>query len=105
MMFSGTMPEEAKAICRKFMNDQIEVIVEDNSNLVLHGLDQYYINLVEKKKIEILLEILKKIPYSQLMCFCNSKDRATMLSKVCADKEYPNICCLGAMDQETRLKN
>jgi len=39
MMFSGTMPDEIKKVCRKFMQDQIEIMVEDNSKLVLHGLD------------------------------------------------------------------
>jgi len=39
MMFSGTMPDDIKKVCRKFMQDQIEVVVEDNSKLVLHGLD------------------------------------------------------------------
>jgi len=39
MMFSVTMPDEIKKVCRKFMQDQIEIMVEDNSKLVLHGLD------------------------------------------------------------------
>jgi len=39
MMFSGTMSDEVKKICRKFMQSQIEVIVEDNAKLVLHGLE------------------------------------------------------------------
>lgn len=39
MMFSGTMSDESKKTCRKFLQDQIEIFVEDNSKLVLHGLE------------------------------------------------------------------
>lgn len=39
MMFSGTMSAESKKICRKFMKDQLEIFIEDNSKLVLHGLE------------------------------------------------------------------
>lgn len=64
MMFSGTMNEDNKKVCRKFMQDQIEVVVEDNSKLVLHGLDQYYVNLLEKKKLETLVGLLNGLPFN-----------------------------------------
>jgi len=64
MMFSGTMPEHIKTVCRKFMQDQFEIIVEDNSKLVLHGLDQYYISLPENKKIETLVKLLSNFPFN-----------------------------------------
>lgn len=40
MMFSATMSAEAKETCRKFMRNKIEVIIDNDSNLTLHGLQQ-----------------------------------------------------------------
>jgi superfamily II DNA/RNA helicase len=64
MMFSGTMPDDIKKVCRKFMQEQIEVVVEDNSKLVLHGLDYNYVNLLEKKKLETLVGLLNGLPFN-----------------------------------------
>lgn len=41
MMFSATMSKEAKDTCRKFLRNKIEVIIDNDSNLTLHGLQQY----------------------------------------------------------------
>jgi ATP-dependent RNA helicase UAP56/SUB2 len=49
MMFSATMPESIKADCKKFMQNEVEIFI-DESKLVLHGLVQYYTYLQESKK-------------------------------------------------------
>jgi len=41
MMFSATMSTEVKETCRKFLRNKIEVIIDNDSNLTLHGLQQY----------------------------------------------------------------
>jgi len=40
MMFSATMSKEVKETCRKFLRNKIEVIIDNDSNLTLHGLQQ-----------------------------------------------------------------
>lgn len=40
MMFSATMSNEVKDTCRKFLRNKIEVIIDNDSNLTLHGLQQ-----------------------------------------------------------------
>jgi len=50
MMFSATMSKEVKETCRKFLRNKIEVIIDNDSNLTLHGLQQYYLQITEKEK-------------------------------------------------------
>ena len=49
MMFSATLSKEIRPVCKKFMSDPMEVYVDDDSKLTLHGLVQHYITLSENE--------------------------------------------------------
>lgn len=38
MMFSATMTKTCRATCRKFMQKQVEIFIDDEAKLTLHGL-------------------------------------------------------------------
>lgn len=61
MMFSATMTDEVKTICRKFMRNPFEIFIDNQSKLTLHGLKQYYIKLEEKEKIKKLTDLLDSL--------------------------------------------
>jgi ABC-type multidrug transport system permease subunit len=44
-MYSATLDKEVRPICRKFCQDPMEIFVDDDTKLTLHGLQQYYIKL------------------------------------------------------------
>ena len=44
MMFSATLSEDMRSVCKKFMQDPMEIYVDD-SKLTLHGLQQHYVKL------------------------------------------------------------
>ncbi|KUF95057.1 F-actin-capping protein subunit alpha-2 [Phytophthora nicotianae] len=50
MMFSATLSKEIRPVCRKFCQDPMEIYVDDETKLTLHGLQQYYIKLEESEK-------------------------------------------------------
>jgi len=50
MMFSATMSEETRQVCKKFMHNPLEIYINDGAKLTLHGLQQYYIELQEQEK-------------------------------------------------------
>ena len=54
MMFSATMPEEMKKDCKKFLQKESEIFI-DEGKLILHGLAQFfvYINEVRPKPFRI----------------------------------------------------
>ena len=43
----------------------------DEGRLVLHGLKQYYISVVDDKKIKKLTHILDTLPFNQAIVFVN----------------------------------
>jgi ATP-dependent RNA helicase UAP56/SUB2 len=50
MMFSATLAKEIRPVCKKFCVDAMEIYVDDEAKLTLHGLQQYYIKLEEDQK-------------------------------------------------------
>uniref|UniRef100_A0AAZ3PU92 Uncharacterized protein n=1 Tax=Oncorhynchus tshawytscha TaxID=74940 RepID=A0AAZ3PU92_ONCTS len=56
MMFSATLSKEIRPVCRKFMQDPMEVYVDDETKLTLHGLQQYYCKLKDSEKNRKLFE-------------------------------------------------
>merc|ERR1712100_436195 len=43
MMFSATLSKDIRKVCKKFMTDPVmEVFIDDESKLTLHGLQQHY---------------------------------------------------------------
>lgn len=64
MMFSATMTDEVKNICRKFMRNPFEIFIDNQSKLTLHGLKQYYIKLEEKQKIGKLTDLLDALQFN-----------------------------------------
>ena len=44
-MFSATLSKEIRPVCKKFMQDPMEVYVDDEAKLTLHGLKQHYVKL------------------------------------------------------------
>jgi ATP-dependent RNA helicase UAP56/SUB2 len=64
MMFSATMTDDVKNICRKFMRNPFEIFIDNQSKLTLHGLKQYYIKLEEKQKIMKLTDLLDALQFN-----------------------------------------
>jgi ATP-dependent RNA helicase UAP56/SUB2 len=67
MMFSATLSKEVRPVCKKFTKDPLEIYVDDESKLTLHGLQQYFVKLSEAQKNRKLngnLQIHLSLPLS-----------------------------------------
>ena len=42
-MFSATLNKEVRPVCKKFMQNPLEIYVDDETKLTLHGLQQYFV--------------------------------------------------------------
>merc|ERR1712123_264148 len=60
MMFSATLSSEMRTVCKKFMQDPMEIYVDD-SKLTLHGLQQHYVKLAENEKNRKLKDFKHRI--------------------------------------------
>ncbi len=50
-MFSATLSKDIRPVCKKFMQDPMEVYVDDEAKLTLHGLKQHYVKLKVKRSL------------------------------------------------------
>merc|ERR1712106_952343 len=62
MMFSATLSSEMRTVCKKFMQDPMEIYVDD-SKLTLHGLQQHYVKLAENEKNRKLDKLLQECSF------------------------------------------
>lgn len=102
MMFSATLSQEVIPICKKFMQNPAEVLVDEGSKLTLHGLAQYFIKLDEKEKNRKLNELLDELQFNQVIIFVKSTLRATELDKLLRECNFPSIAVHSGVSQEER---
>nr|XP_009758662.1 PREDICTED: DEAD-box ATP-dependent RNA helicase 56-like isoform X2 [Nicotiana sylvestris] len=102
MMFSATLSKEIRPVCKKFMQDPMEIYVDDEAKLTLHGLVQHYIKLSETEKNRKLNDLLDALDFNQVVIFVKSVSRAAQLNKLLVECNFPSICIHSGMTQEER---
>jgi len=103
MMFSATLDKDVRAICRKFCQDPMEIFVDDDTKLTLHGLQQYYCHLTEGEKNRKLNDLLDMLDFNQVVIFVSKVKRAVELSKLLEDCNFPSICIHSGLKQDERI--
>ncbi|KAK9451584.1 P-loop containing nucleoside triphosphate hydrolase protein [Limtongia smithiae] len=103
MMFSATLSKEIRPICKKFMQNPLEIYVDDETKLTLHGLQQYYMKLDEREKNRKLNDLLDTLEFNQVIIFVRSTVRANQLSKLLVDCNFPSIAVHSGMTQQERI--
>ncbi|KAG7994632.1 hypothetical protein I3843_01G068200 [Carya illinoinensis] len=96
MMFSATLSKEIRPVCQKFMQELMEIYVDDETKLTLHGLVQ---------KTRKLNDLLDALDFNQVVIFVRSVHRAAELNKLLEECNFPSICIHSVIAQEERLKH
>jgi len=104
MMFSATLNESMRGICKKFMHNPLEIYINDGSKLTLHGLKQYYVQLQENEKNRKLVDLLDALEFNQVVIFVRSIGRCTELNKLLQDCNFPSIAIHKNLKQEERIE-
>ena len=104
MMFSATLSQKTKDICRMYMKDPKELFVDDDSKLTLHGLKQYYVKLEEAQKIRKLIQLLDELDFNQVIIFTKSQEYAKKLNEIINKEGFPSKTCFRSMEQTERIK-
>ncbi|KAH0895617.1 hypothetical protein HID58_045185 [Brassica napus] len=84
-------------------NLPMEIYVDDEAKLTLHGLVQHYIKLGEMEKNRKLNDLLDALDFNQVVIFVKSVSRARELNKLLIECNFPSICIHSGMSQEERL--
>jgi len=103
MMFSATLSEEVRGICKRFMHNPREIYINDGAKLTLDGLQQYYVNLTEAEKNRKLVDLLDVLDFNQVVIFVKAPKRASQLNALLNSEKFPSICTYGSMDQTERI--
>merc|ERR1719458_1219631 len=103
MMFSATLSKDIRPVCKKFMQDPMEVYVDDEAKLTLHGLQQHYVKLKDAEKNRKLFELLDVLEFNQVVIFVKSVQRCVALAQLLIEQNFPAIAIHRGMSQEERL--
>ena len=81
----------------------MEVYVDDETKLTLHGLQQHYVKLKENEKNKKLFELLDVLEFNQVVIFVKSVQRCEALATLLTDQNFPAIAIHRGMAQDERL--
>lgn len=82
----------------------MEIYVDDESKLTLHGLQQYYVKLTEAQKNRKLNDLLDNLDFNQVVIFVSGVRRCKELNKLLVECNFPSIAVHGGLTQEERLE-
>lgn len=80
----------------------MEIFVDDETKLTLHGLQQHYVKLQENQKNRKLNDLLDQLEFNQVCIFVRTVQRANELNKLLVDCNFPSITIHSGMPQEER---
>jgi hypothetical protein len=75
----------------------LEVFIDSESKLTLHGLIQYYVKLPEKEKNRKLTDLLDSLEFNQVIIFVSKPTRAVELNRLLEECNFPTMCIHGKM--------
>lgn len=103
LLFSATLSKEIRPVCKKFCQDPMEIYVDDETKLTLHGLALYYAKLAEAEKNRKLNDLLDALEFNQVVIFVSKVARAKELNRLLTECNFPSICIHGGMKQDERI--
>jgi ATP-dependent RNA helicase UAP56/SUB2 len=104
MMFTATLPDDTKTVCKKFMRKPVEIIVKEENKEHLEKLQQFYVKLKEDEKNKKLFDVLDSVQFNQVIIFVNSIPRCETLSDILTKNEFPSIAIHADLPQEERIR-
>ncbi len=91
-MFTATLQEKMIETTKKFMRETPKMIViNEEKNLTLHGLQQFYLKVNEQMKNKVLFSILQKVSFDQVIIFCSRVDWAKFLDKILQEMKFESV--------------
>eukprot|EP00669_Euglena_mutabilis_P002209 TRINITY_DN12814_c0_g1_i1.p1 TRINITY_DN12814_c0_g1~~TRINITY_DN12814_c0_g1_i1.p1 ORF type:complete len:433 (+),score=106.83 TRINITY_DN12814_c0_g1_i1:22-1299(+) len=104
MMYSATMPKDVRETAKKFMQNPVEIYVDSDAKLTLHGLQQYYVKTPDSGKNRKLNDLLDALEFNQVVIFVKAVTRAKALTELLRECQFPATCIHSGMSQEDRIR-
>ncbi len=101
IFFSATMPRQIVRLTQTYLKDPVHVKIEAKE-LTIPLVEQFYIELREENKLEILSRLIDAGNVGRALIFCNTKKRVDELSEKLNTRGYSAEALHGDMKQASR---
>ncbi|MFA6309646.1 MAG: DEAD/DEAH box helicase [Clostridia bacterium] len=103
LLFSATMPREILDITNKYQKNQVLIKVV-HKELTVSNTEQYYIEVRDTNRLDVLTRIIDANNYKLSLVFCNTKKRVDELTSRLKSRGYAAEALHGDMRQIQRDK-
>ncbi len=103
ILFSATMPKEILDLTKKYQNKPV-MIKAAHKELTVPSIEQYYLEVREGSKLEILSRLIDANSIKLSLVFCNTKKRVDELAQNLQSRGYAAEALHGDMRQIQRDK-
>ncbi|HEX2925262.1 MAG TPA: helicase-related protein [Ruminiclostridium sp.] len=103
ILFSATMPKEILELTKKYQKDPIHIKVA-HKELTVPSIEQYYLEVKESAKLEVLSRLIDTNDIKLSLVFCNTKKRVDELTASLQSRGFSAEALHGDMRQEHRDK-
>ena len=100
-LFSATLNADVMRITEKFLRDPTNILVEAE-NLTLDGIRQYYVNMREQDKFNVLMDLYESMSIGQCIIYCNSRGRVEEVSHSLIKNNFTVGAIHGQMEWDER---
>ena len=101
VLFSATMPKPILEITKKYQKDAVTIKIT-KKELTVKNIEQYYLDLRRKDKLDVLTRLLDVYDPKLSLVFCNTKRGADEVTKSLQDRGYMAESLHGDMRQQQR---
>lgn len=103
VLFSATMPQEIMDIAKNYQKDA-EIIRVVKKELTVTNIEQYYYDVHQKDKTEVLTRLLDMYSPRLSIIFCNTKKQVDELTAELQNRNYQAEGLHGDMNQAARTR-
>lgn len=103
MLFSATMPESIRHLVHKHLNRDKVIVDLSRDNAPVQEVDQFYVMVPEKKKIDSLQRVLKN-NLEKTLIFCRTKRTVDWLERQLGRRGLRVLAIHGDKPQNTRTR-
>lgn len=100
-LFSATLTNEVKQVMSQMMKNPIKIFIP-LCEQTLDGIPQYYVNLKDNEKIEVIKDLYSTLIIGTTIIFCNSIRTLENLASQLIDDNYTVSTIHGGMEQAER---
>ena len=100
-LFSATMPPEILRLADEYLNNPKQFLLSAD-DLSGEGIDQSFLIIKDREKMDYLLQFIKENKKSQSVVFCSTKNRTRDVARALRQSGYNAVAIEGDMSQHRR---